>query len=132
MQDVHPIARYLMQAGPFIWLQFLLVWVIVLHVLVDALLLVLWRGQRAARLRTPIDAVLFWGCLTAIFGLLGQWSGIHRVSKVVIDHGTVNPPLVILGLGESLHTTVFGMFTLVIAGFVWFALRAAQSWRTAL
>ena len=50
---------------------------------------------------------------------------------MVIDHGTINPPMVILGLGESLHTTVFGMFTLVIAGFVWFALRAAQSWRVA-
>lgn len=132
MPTLADMVKFVMQAGPFIWPQFLLMWVVLILAFVAAILLMMRRGKGAARLRTLIDAILFWGCLTAVIGFLGQWSGLHRVSKVVIDHGVVNPPLVILGLGESLNTTVFGMFTLVGAAFLWFALRAAQSWRVAM
>lgn len=130
MLDLTTFLRFTMEAGPFIWLQFLLAWVVVILALVNGLLLAL-RKDKAVRLRNSIDAVLFWGCLTAIFGFLGQWTGLHRVSKVVVDHGVINPQMVVLGLGESLNTTVFGMFTLVIAAFLWFALRSARSWRIA-
>ena len=124
--------KFVMQAGPYIWLQFALAWVIVFLTIMATILVMLRRGKRAARLRTLIDAILFWGCLTAVLGFLGQWSGLHRASKAVFDHGVVDPQLVILGLGESLSTTVFGMFTLVIAGFLWYGLRAAQSWKAAM
>ena len=124
--------RFVMESGPYIWPQFLLAWVVVFLAIAATILLMLRRGRGAARLSTLIDSILFWGCLTAIIGFLGQWSGLHRVSKVVIEHGAVNPPMVILGLGESLGTTVFGMFTLVGAAFIWYALRAVQTWRISL
>lgn len=126
------LVRFVLQAGPFIWLQFLIVWVVVLLAMVNAVLLALRRGKPAARLRTSIDSILFWGCLTAILGFLAQWIGLNRAANHVIDRGVVNPQFVMLGLGESLHTTVFGLFTLLGAGFLWFALRAAQDRRAAL
>lgn len=46
------------------------------------------------------------------------------------ERGILNPGAMILGIGESLNTAVFGMFTLVAAGFLWFGLRVAQHWRT--
>lgn len=122
---------YVTQAGPFILLQFVLALVVLTLVLVNAIRLAWPDPDRAARVRTSIDAILFWAALTAVFGVLGQWSGLNRVANVVIDRGVVNPGMILFGLGESLHTTVFGMFTLVIAGFLWFALRAVHGRRMA-
>jgi len=118
--------RFIQQSGPYLLLQLLLALVILILTVVNIFRLTLRSGRRAAGARTSIDAILFWGCLTAVFGFLGQWSGLHRVSKAVIDHGVVNPQMVMYGAGESLGTTVFGMFTLVVAAFLWFALRVAQ------
>ena len=119
--------RFIQQSGPFILLQFLLALVILAIALVNAVRLALPSARRSPGLPKSIDAILFWGCLTAIFGFLGQWVGLNRATHAVAVHGAVNPSLVILGVGESLGTTVFGMFTLVVAGFLWFVLRAAQS-----
>jgi biopolymer transport protein ExbB/TolQ len=122
---------FIKQSGPFILLQFFLAWVIILLTVVNLILLALRSGKRAARLRTSIDAILFWGCLTAIFGLLGQWVGLNRAAKVLMNYDAVNPALVVLGIGESLGTTVFGMFALVVSAFLWFALRLIQHHRAA-
>jgi len=118
--------RFIEQSGPFILLQFALALVILILTLVNIVRLALRKGGRAAGLRTSIDAILFWGCLTAIFGFLGQWVGLHKAANAVMAYGAVNPQLVMKGLGESLGTTVFGMFTLLVAAFLWFALRVAQ------
>ena len=122
---------FIEQSGPFILLQFLLALVILVLALVNGIRLVLPGTRRAPGLRQGIDAVLFWGCLTAVFGFLGQWVGLNRAANAVARADAVNPQFVILGLGESLGTTVFGMFTLVVAAFLWFALRVAQRHRGA-
>ncbi len=117
---------FIQQSGPFILLQFLLALVILVLTLVSAIRLGLPSSRTSPGLRKSIDAILFWGCLTAIFGFLGQWVGLNKAANAVAQAGAVNPPLVILGIGESLGTTVFGMFTLVVAAFLWFGLRVAQ------
>jgi hypothetical protein len=98
--------------------------------LINAVRLVWHRDAGAERLRTSIDAILFWGSLTAILGFLGQWSGLHKAANAIYDYGVINPKYVVLGIGESLNTSVFGMFTLVGAAFFWFGLRLAMN-RTA-
>ena len=122
---------FIQQSGPYILLQFLLALIILVLTLVNLILLILRRGDRAARLRTSIDAVLFWGCLTAVFGFLGQWVGLNRAAHALATKGLANPKFMVLGIGESLGTTVFGMFTLVVAAFLWFGLRVVQSHRAA-
>ena len=122
---------FIRQSGPFILLQFLLALIIFVLTVVNLVRLTLRKGDRAARLGTSIDAILFWGCLTAVFGFLGQWVGLNKAGHALQQYGAVNPQNVILGVGESLGTTVFGMFTLVVAAFLWFGLRLVQGRRTA-
>ncbi len=122
---------FIKHSGPFILLQFALALVILILTLVNTVRLALYKRERAAKLRTSIDAILFWGCLTAIFGFLGQWNGLNKASQALADYGLANPKFMVLGIGESLGTTVFGMFTLMVAAFLWFALRVAQHRRAA-
>ena len=117
---------FVQQAGPFIFAQFLLALVVLLLFIVNLVRLAGSHGAGALRLRVGIDALLFWGCLTAILGFLGQWNGLHRGANAIRDHGVLNPSLVVLGIGESLSTSVFGMFVLVAALFLWGWLRAVQ------
>jgi hypothetical protein len=117
---------FIEQSGPFILLQFALALVILILTMVNMVRLALYKRRKGAWLRTSIDAILFWGCLTAVFGFLGQWVGLNRAANAIITYGGVNPQSVVLGIGESLGTTVFGMFTLMVAAFLWFGLRLVQ------
>ncbi len=115
--------RFLMEAGPLIWPIILLALVIGLLVLWNILcLLARWRGP-AARRRHSVDAVLFWGGVAAVLGFLGQWIGIHKLSRAIADQGIVSPQAVAYGISESLLTPVAGMAVLVAAAFLWFFLR---------
>ena len=120
------MVRFLMEAGPFIWPIILLTLVIGLLFLwnLGLLIFLLVRPNApSAGRRKSIDAVLFWGGVAAVLGLLGQWLGIHKVAKVISEAQAVSPPMVTYGISESLLTPLAGMFVLVGATVLWSLLR---------
>ena len=119
--------RFLMEAGPLIWPVLLLLLVIVGLTIRNALALIGRKGSMALR-RRSIDAILFWGSVAALIGLLGQWIGVMRIITALVEHGVVSPDMVVYGLSESLLTPVAGMFVLVGSAFLWFILRVGV-WR---
>jgi hypothetical protein len=123
--------RFIQQSGPFILLQAALALVVLTLALVNTVRLAIRDPERVVGLTRSIDAILFWGSLTAIFGFLGQWNGLYKAANALMDYGLANPKLIVLGFGESLGTSVFGLFALVVAAFLWFGLRVAQHWKTA-
>lgn len=121
------MARFLMEAGPMIWPVILLALVIVGLVIRNAVALLGKRVEPASR-RTGIDAILFWGSVAALIGLLGQWLGVMKLITAIVERGIVSPKVVVFGLSESLLTPVAGMFVLVVSAFLWFFLRVGL-WR---
>lgn len=114
--------RFFQEAGPVIFPVLLLAGVVLLLTLWNGLALLLRQNAASSR-RTSIDAILFWGSVAAVLGFLGQWIGILKITKFVAREGVVSPPMVVLGLSESLLTTVTGMIVFTVAGFLWFFLR---------
>lgn len=117
------MTRFLMEAGPLIWPIILLTLVIGLLFLVNVIALLVWPKGSRDRLRRRIDAVLFWGGVAAVLGFLGQWIGIHGMTRAVAARGIVNPSMVAYGISESLLTPIAGMSVLVAAALLWFVLR---------
>lgn len=115
--------RFLMEAGPFIWPIILLTMVIGLLVMWNVIFLLVRPSSSASGRRKSIDSILFWGGVAAVLGFLGQWLGIHGLTKVIAERGVVNPPMVAYGISESLLTPIAGMVVLVGAALVWFFLR---------
>ena len=115
--------RFLMEAGPFIWPIILLTIVVCFLFLWNSLFLLLRPESATAGRRKSINAVLFWGGVAAVLGLLGQWMGIHRITKVIYEAEGVSPPMVVYGLAESLWTPLAGMTVLVGAFVLWSLLR---------
>ncbi len=115
--------RFLSEAGPLILPIMLLTLVIALLVLWNLLSLVSRRQGSLSRRRQSVDAVLFWGVVAAVLGFLGQWIGIHKLTRAIGEEGIVSPEMVAYGISESLLTPISGMAVLVVAAFLWFFLR---------
>lgn len=115
--------QFLTEAGPLILPIILLTLVIGLLVLWNVLCLLLRRDDLPARRRQSVDAVLFWGGVAAVLGFLGQWIGIHKMTRIVAERGIVSPSAVAYGISESLLTPIAGMTVLVAAALLWFFLR---------
>ena len=117
------VLQFLREAGPLIFPLALLAVVVILLTLWNALNLMLRGAEKPARRRSSIDSILFWGSVASILGFLGQWIGILKMTKFIAREGVVSPPMVVLGLSESLLTTVTGMMLLCVSAFLWFLLR---------
>jgi biopolymer transport protein ExbB/TolQ len=76
-----------------------------------------------ARLARGLNAILFWGCISAVLGFLGQFSGTYLSLMAIRRAGLVDPALLAKGVAISLITTVFGLMILAVATIVWFGLR---------
>jgi len=85
--------------------------------------LFLRTGLERAQLARGLDPILFWGCISAVLGFLGQFTGTYLALMVIRSAGAINPSLVAEGLAASLTTTVCGLAILAMAAVLWFALR---------
>jgi hypothetical protein len=77
-----------------------------------------------------IHAVLAWGGLTALMGLLGSLVGVGVMAQAVALAGDASRPLIWGGLRLALSTTVFGFLVLFLAGLAWMGLLVLEGRRS--
>ena len=115
--------RLFIAGGPYMVLLTLLA-VVVLVLSVKKTVDLFGRGGRdPERLAHGVDAILFWGCISATVGFLGQFTGGYLSLMVIRRSPIVNPALVAEGIAVALLSTVFGLITLIVSGLIWFGLR---------
>ena len=78
-----------------------------------------------------LNAVLFWGCVSAAIGLLGQFSGLWISLNVISQAETINPSLVFQGLMESFSSTILGLVVMILSAVAWFTLKIWATHRLA-
>ncbi len=84
------------------------------------------RGEPSrlpANVDRSLQAILFWGAMAVLLGLLGTVVGVVVMTQAIALAGSVEPPLVWSGVGVSLVTLVFGLLVFLLAAFAWFGLR---------
>jgi len=119
--------RLIASCGVMLWPM--LVLAVVVLVLIAANTVRIIRGRADARVRSSINAILFWGVVTSVLGFTGQWMGLFKAVKVIFDVAPrlgINPRAVGIGFAESLRTSILGVTVLLVAGVSWFLLSA---WR---
>jgi biopolymer transport protein ExbB/TolQ len=79
--------------------------------------------EESANVEHTINAVLFWGCVAAVVGILGQFHGIYQALKVISMAQAVAPPIIWGGLAVSFSSTLAGLAILLVAALLWAALR---------
>jgi hypothetical protein len=75
-----------------------------------------------AALENGLHAILFWGVIALVSGVLGQVSGIYRALNVIVNAKEISPKMVAMGFAESFTTTIFGLSLFLVAAVIWFAL----------
>jgi len=79
--------------------------------------------EDAAPVEHTVNAVLFWGCVAGVVGVLGQFHGIYQALKVISMAEAVSPPIIWGGLAVSFSSTLAGLAILLVAALLWAALR---------
>lgn len=69
-----------------------------------------------------LHAILFWGAMSAVTGVLGQASGIYNAMRAISRADAVSPPIVAMGIAESFTSTIFGLTVFILAAIIWFVL----------
>ncbi|MHC4943678.1 MAG: MotA/TolQ/ExbB proton channel family protein [Planctomycetota bacterium] len=75
------------------------------------------------KLERGINAIFFWGCVGAVLGLLGQFTGQYIGLNAIMHAEKISPTLIAQGLASSMTTTIFGLILLLISALVWFTFR---------
>jgi heme/copper-type cytochrome/quinol oxidase subunit 3 len=70
-----------------------------------------------------INSIIFWGFLSAIFGLFAHFYGVYLAMQAIARASDVSPAIVAKGYAYSLVTILTGMTIFMSSGILWFALR---------
>ena len=88
--------------------------------------------RRRPTLEGKINAVLFWGALAAVLGVLGQANGIYLGINAILAATEINPAVVAGGFAVSFSTTIMGFLLLAVSALAWMGLRVLFRWRAAI
>lgn len=107
------------------------VWAIPMTVIAIAILVLIVRaalrltrmtGENRVAVAGTIHAVLFWGAVSALLGVIGQNTGLYHALTAISKATQLSPQVIARGIAESLSTTLFGLTTLLVAAVAWFTL----------
>ena len=93
-------------------------------ILKNGIILYSERSLDMKKVEWRLNAIIFWGVLSVVLGLLGQFTGMYKGLSAISHAQIVNPRLVFQGLKESLTTTICGLTLLLVSGLSWFILNA--------
>lgn len=110
--------------GPFTWPLMLIA--------VANLAQIAWRAKQVAsedvedggKLRSGIDAIIFWGAVALLLGFIGQYTGLYRSMNAMASLDTVSHRLVSRAIAETVMPTIVGMVVLLYSALGWYFLRA--------
>ncbi len=80
------------------------------------------RSCQPVELEQGLHAILFWGAISLVLGILGQCSGIYHAMGAISQATEISPQIILKGLGESYTSTIAGLVIFVFASVIWFAL----------
>jgi biopolymer transport protein ExbB/TolQ len=72
------------------------------------------------RLEGGLHAIIFWGGVGAVLGILGQITGIYNALGAIIKATEIDPRICAMGFAESFSTTLFGLTMLLVSAVLWF------------
>ena len=115
--------RLFVLGGPFMWILLLITGAVVSLSVRDAIALSTPAGFRRVESRNGSGAILFWGCIAAVLGILASLIALYLSLSAIRAASAVNPNLEAEGLAVALITTIFGFVILAYAATAWFVLR---------
>ncbi len=115
--------QFFFHMGPYRWpmiLLFLLVVILILKKVIDIYIV---KESTNKQLKWGLNGILFWGSLAFALGLFGQVNALWLALQEIMVASDISPSIVLIGYYLSFVTTIFGLFTVIIAALGWWILR---------
>ncbi len=113
---------FVKQMGPFGFLMIIISVVIAALAIKKAVDLFARTDRAPADLERGLHAILFWGVIASVLGVLGQISGIYNALNAIYRATEIDPRIIYMGFAESFTTTLYGLWVLLLSAIIWFAL----------
>ena len=119
MESQSALQNFIMFLGPFKWPLFILTAVILVYAIIKTNHYFIQNRP----IKKGLNAILFWGMVTAALGLTGQISGIWVALNSIIAAPDISPQLVLIGFLSSFGTTLYGLTAGLFSALVWWGMR---------
>ena len=82
------------------------------------------KNLNRTRLESGLNAILFWGCISALFGIFDHYFGLFQaVNSIAPGAKRISPSIVVFGYAASLISIFWGLLNLLIAAIFWYIFR---------
>lgn len=115
--------KFLQMTGPFGIVLLAVAVVIIALAIITAVRINNRHAVGDQKFKNGLNGILFWGCMAAVLGLLGQFSGLWHALGAISKADIISPRMIAMGLRESFSTTIMGLVILALASLIWFALK---------
>jgi len=73
--------------------------------------------------KSGLNAILFWGGVTVLTGMIGQLSAIWELLRAVMEAPDISPQILLVGFLSSFSPTLFGLVVGLFSALAWWAMR---------
>ncbi len=115
--------QFFLEGGMMMW--FLLIIAVLILVLSIRKTLQLYGKQDLPKsaLETGINAIVFWGAISAIVGFFAHYLGVYYAMLAIYQANDISPAIVAYGYSMSLITILTGLTIFIFSAVIWFVLR---------
>ena len=112
--------NFFIDGGSIMWLMLLLAVVIVT---LTTQAIIASKKKHLPQMETALNAVLFWGCISAGLGIFGHFTGIFIAMQNILKAKDTSPIIVAQGYIMAFVDIISGLALFVVAAILWFILR---------
>jgi len=115
--------EFFLKGGYMMWLLLLTAIAILFLTIKKVIDLFVKKKLPANQLENGINAILFWGAISALLGTFAHFHGMYYAMVAISQANDISPAIVAMGYGISLITILTGLFIFIISAIVWFVFR---------
>lgn len=119
METMSGFQKFFMFMGPWKWPLLLLASIVLILIIIKTIDLLIKKNGNTRYL----NAILFWGCITALIGIIGQMSALWMSITEIMKAPDISLLLVYTGFLSSFVTVLFGFIILLVSAICWWGLR---------
>ena len=113
----------IMRGGPYMWPLIILAIVNVVLISKKTVELFIKPASNSVQLERGINAIMYWGILSAVLGFYAHFMGIYMAMEAIMAAADISPAIVAGGYAMSLITVLFGLNIFMISSLFWFTFR---------
>lgn len=115
--------QFIAESGPFMVLLLIISVGLIILMIKKIVDIFVTKKELGTQDESSINAILFWGCISALLGILGQLTGLYLAIGAIAMAKDISPQIVLIGLKISFNTTLYGLWVLLLSSVVWFVLK---------